>query len=328
MVSSIEGLVEKLKETGITIADLDFIINFMTNEKISPQLAMRRIKSFEQLKAKLEDDTEKRSIEDLKIKLEQKDQELKSILTEKESIMEIQKNLETKSELLNSENEELQHQIKLIQEMAIDTNQDETESVNEYADSLNKILKDIDIIIERKEDLTAILLPIHNILSLILSEPDQYNFNIEDYLTAIEDNPIFSQQQLEPQSNLQDESDKVTEVIKKEDNEEKSVEITENNQITRNISKIEPKKEVKSKENEIDAKVIQILDLFLDFISEASDDKSFKDRVSTICDMDEAYEYLGSIGLSQLYSYSTKGVEKQEELTKLIKSWKTDGVPR
>ena len=212
--------------------------------------------------------------------------------------------------------------------MAIDTNQDETESVNEYADSLNKILKDIDIIIERKEDLTAILLPIHNILSLILSEPDQYNFNIEDYLTAIEDNPIFSQQQLEPQSNLQDESDKVTEVIKKEDNEEKSVEITENNQITRNISKIEPKKEVKSKENEIDAKVIQILDLFLDFISEASDDKSFKDRVSTICDMDEAYEYLGSIGLSQLYSYSTKGVEKQEELTKLIKSWKTDGVPR
>ena len=63
-------------------------------------------------------------------------------------------------------------------------------------------------------------------------------------------------------------------------------------------------------------------------MAEADNDKNFKDRIASICEMDEAYEHLGSIGLSQVYSFQSRGLEKKEELVKLLKSWKIEGVPR
>ena len=86
--------------------------------------------------------------------------------------------------------------------------------------------------------------------------------------------------------------------------------------------------EVKKPEKKITEKEEQVLNLFLEFITEADSDAGFKERVSTICDMDEAYQYLGSIGLSQMYSFSSRGIEKKEELIQLLNSWKKEGIPR
>ena len=55
MSASFETLSELLESHNMTVADLEYIVRYLTNEKITPQLAMRRIKSFEALKTKLED---------------------------------------------------------------------------------------------------------------------------------------------------------------------------------------------------------------------------------------------------------------------------------
>ena len=45
---------ELLKKYNIQPHDLEYILNFMQKENISPQLAMRRIKLFEKLQEKME----------------------------------------------------------------------------------------------------------------------------------------------------------------------------------------------------------------------------------------------------------------------------------
>ncbi|MHA2253592.1 MAG: hypothetical protein ACXAD7_24750 [Candidatus Kariarchaeaceae archaeon] len=52
---TLESLRDLVEKHELTVADLEFIVEYIAKEKISPQLAMRRIKSFDILKAKLED---------------------------------------------------------------------------------------------------------------------------------------------------------------------------------------------------------------------------------------------------------------------------------
>jgi hypothetical protein len=96
------------------------------------------------------------------------------------------------------------------------------------------------------------------------------------------------------------------------------------------VTKPELKPQPKSEpaKPKVEEKTIKILDLFIEFISESTNTKNFNDRISSICDMDEAYVELGSIGLSQLYSYVGRPFELKNEVIELLKSWKTDGPPR
>ncbi|MHA2251544.1 MAG: hypothetical protein ACXAD7_14365, partial [Candidatus Kariarchaeaceae archaeon] len=176
--------------------------------------------------------------------------------------------------------------------------------------------------------------------------PESYNFDVKDYLTSVDelssisDQPKPSDKPFEKTVVGPKPSSKAIEkkvVIHKEElvakPKEKAVLTPEARSMIKEKDEPKPEKEkpapVKEKpESKVDKKTLQILNLFLDFIEEADDDKNFQDRISTISEMDEAYEHLGSIGLSQIYSFVSKGVEKKEELIKLLNSWKLDGVPR
>ncbi|GAH71715.1 unnamed protein product, partial [marine sediment metagenome] len=53
MTENPASLEDMLKKYAIQIHDLEYILNFMQKESISPQLAMRRIKLFEKLQEKM-----------------------------------------------------------------------------------------------------------------------------------------------------------------------------------------------------------------------------------------------------------------------------------
>ena len=86
------------------------------------------------------------------------------------------------------------------------------------------------------------------------------------------------------------------------------------------------KKPTKEKEL-ISEKNEKLLTTFRDFIGEAENTKNFNERIKLICDQDEAYEALGSIGVSMIYSYVTKSAKHKDDLIKTINSWIANGVP-
>ncbi len=78
----------------------------------------------------------------------------------------------------------------------------------------------------------------------------------------------------------------------------------------------------------VDENTKKVLKLFAEFIDEATSTKNFHDRISSVCDMDEAYEVLGSIGLSKIYGYIGKPLDKKKEVIELLNKWAVEGVPR
>ncbi len=90
MSSSLESIGELIDSHGLTIADIEFILKYLVREKISPQLAMRRIKSFDVLKAKLEDNSDQEIIKELKEQLDNQGKAYQTDLEEKEKILQSQ----------------------------------------------------------------------------------------------------------------------------------------------------------------------------------------------------------------------------------------------
>lgn len=322
MSTSFETLNELLKSYNMTVADLEYIVRYLTNEKISPQLAMRRIKSFEALKTKLEDTTSQDTITDLEAKLKTKDKlleeelakkdlEVKKILDEKSSLENKKNELENLSDLFDSEREELRNQLKLMQEMQEDVVEDSSEeSFNggPLIESIARFQIDLQELIREKSELQSYIYPITEVLQHLIDDPHNYNFNQNKYITHL---PIPT------------EKTKTSQPVQKiSDIKSTSVSST----LGKSVATKKPEiKKIKPGPSE---KVLQILNLFLDFVGEAKTDKDFRNRVETICDMDEAYEHLGGIGLSQLYSFASKDLAKKDELITLIDAWKIDGVPR
>ncbi|MCH8906985.1 MAG: hypothetical protein IH840_07840 [Candidatus Heimdallarchaeota archaeon] len=336
MSKSLESLTELIDSHGMTLADLEYIVKYMVREKISPQLAMRRIKSFDVLKAKLEDNTDHEVIMELKeqidsqeksykIQLEelegefigqidQKDSELKTLIDEKSSLEQITTDLESQSDLLESEREALRDQLKMLPGLELD--EEEPTVAIQPLEDLMSILAEITV---KHADVKKILIPIQEALEEISGNQQEMTFSFETFDNSIK-NYISSQPK--PQGDFASPSS--SDSVSKE-----SRIVSSSLAQTRKASTEKPKnKPTKAAKKEVDPKVIQVLDLFLDFVLEADNDKSFQDRISTISEMDEAYEHLGSIGLSQLYSFGTKGLRKKEELIKLLESWKITGVPR
>ena len=87
MSTSFETLGEILESHNMTVADLEYIVRYLANENISPQLAMRRIKSFEALKTKLEDTSSQQTITELEEELAKKEKLLEDELAKKERLL-------------------------------------------------------------------------------------------------------------------------------------------------------------------------------------------------------------------------------------------------
>ncbi len=339
MEVTLESLRELIDKSDMTVADIEFIVYYLLKENISPQLAMRRIKTIEILKKKLDNNTDQEMIQELReqleetektlqdklqeresaltAKLDEQQNDLTALITEKTSLEKQKQELENKSDLFDSERDALRIQLKMMQEMQAEEEDEggpigREEQLNK---SISQLCHDIKQIIMDKDELTSVLLPIHDTLSVILSEPDSYTFDTKEYLDGVKEysdiSPIEKEPAIKP-TKVTKETAPDKEVVKEEEKPKKPV-------------KIKPEK---TEEEKVDKQTLQILNLFLDFVDEATTDKGFQDRISTISEMDEAYEHLGSIALSQLYSFVSKGIDKKEELVKLLKQWKMEGVPR
>jgi hypothetical protein len=210
------------------------------------------------------------------------------------------------------------------------------------------LVGDLKSLNELNEIVKPIIGPIIDLLELLLQTPETYEFNInkisidfedklnhaisvkvdekikEDKLKKIEDKPsVDAKKTVEPKQIKKDDKIKITKKLEIEKAPVKKEEQKDEAPI-----KVKPKEKEKSKEEKTQEQLTkEILNHFVDFIGEASTDDGFRERIKVICDTDEAYQYLGSIGLSQIYSYGTKGVNKKDELLKLLETWKKSGVP-
>ena len=67
---------ELLTSYNCSIADMEYILQFMKNQKISPQLALRRIKAFDTLEQKMDQSKDtKEKLEKLKSEIEEMNEE-------------------------------------------------------------------------------------------------------------------------------------------------------------------------------------------------------------------------------------------------------------
>ncbi len=320
MSNSFETLNELLKSHNMTVADLEYIVRYLTNENISPQLAMRRIKSFQALQTKLEDTSDQEAINDLKgqiqeieteyqQKLSERELALQEIKNQKESIESEKTELENLSDLFESEREELKNQLNLLQEMQEEPSETEsaspTISDNKLIENMARFQIDLQELVRTKSELQNYIGPISDVLESLIDNPEKYDFNQNKFLSQLPVERVITT----PKETAEVKEVKSTPVVKA------SATVT---------TKTPAKKVIKGPSQQ----VLQVLNLFLDFVGEAKNDKDFRNRVETVCDMDEAYEHLGGIGLSQIYSFASQGISKKEELIQLINAWKIDGVPR
>ncbi len=504
-----ETLKKQIEKHGFSIGDINYIVNYMVKEGLSPQLAMRRIKSYDALEKKMGQklEADRMKIDHLSKELEIKTQALEEANKKLEELGqarqredEIRNSLESKSEMLDAELEELKNQLQMIQIMQADQPSERSPETEAIAKSINHIINEVKMIIIEYEEVTTLYLPIVTALTEALADPEGFVFSPEDLIATIEDfillnssapptqneddtpkpdttaaprpieQPISSPTVVaptvstpksppdsvaEPADELEDVvpswktieekkeepkpeplTFKPTDLIKKHEKEltehedvdesavEEMQEETPTGQLTpsqiikqrqkalaereakrreeeakiealkraavkkeevakekapeeesgsaqvevseqpvehqskpvsrpepkveprpepkpeprpepkpepRPEPKTEPKAEPKSPVEEkpkVDNKVKQVLLTFKDFINEAKSTKNFNDRIKLISDQDAAYEVLGGIGLSQMYSYATKPIQMKDELLELLDTWIENGPPR
>lgn len=320
MSNSFETLNELLKSHNMTVADLEYIVRYLTNENISPQLAMRRIKSFQALQTKLEDTSDQEAINELKgqiqeieteyqQKLSERELALQEIKNQKDSIESEKTELENLSDLFESEREELKNQLNLLQEMqevpSVSEPISSTNSDDKLIENMARFQIDLQDLVRTKSELQNYIGPISDVLESLIENPEKYDFNQNKFLSQLPVEKVITS----PKETVEFKEVKSTPVVK----------------ASAKVTTTTPAKKIKPGPSQ---QVLQVLNLFLDFVGEAKNDKDFRNRVETVCDMDEAYEHLGGIGLSQIYSFATQGISKKEELIQLINAWKIDGVPR
>ncbi len=538
-MSNSSNLEEVFRENNIDPADIIFIVNFIKQENMSPQLVMRRIKAFDKIKEKTEEkvETEKKKNEHLtkelnlrisenealKEKFNEANSRLAELGQEVKKIDEEKVFLASKSEVLDSEVETLRQQLMMmVQEGGFPSEEQIVEIHNTVSDAISTIINGLKLISVEYEEFMTLFLPLIDELSLAVSDPENYEFNVEDFETLVnefvnqfnteqeelrgtkttpltqtsnvtnvqekehETKPSAQMVQTEKEVSVKeivkepvrtyDESpsapipqkipeSKPTETVKEspqptpvepdkekvkkpvktfdespsaptpqkvpsagipektkpesekqieekveEKQQETSIEEqqstpTQDPEPTKTVEvstegwikpseylahrrkrqeaknkddspepmvnsetdvakdakemeketvtkakavpnetsstinekkkeeKQEEAKKAKPKETSkpkptVDDNTKKVLSLFIEFINESTTNKNFHNRISSICDMDEAYEVLGSLGLSQVYAFVGKPLDKKKELINLLKKWSNEGVPR
>ncbi|MCY3411399.1 MAG: hypothetical protein INQ03_07175 [Candidatus Heimdallarchaeota archaeon] len=347
MSSELDSIKTLLENSDFSIADFEFIVRYLKKENISAQLAMRRIKAFDKLQEKLEDNSDKEEIKKLRQNLSEEQKQLEAIKNEIALLEHKKKEWENKSTLLSSEAEQLREQLDMLQQLHMSDIEEENKEQQALIDSVTKLSLGLKDLLNQNEYFEIILSPIIGCLSLI-AEEKPFEFDKQGFVSNFEDNIISKihekvdvndvvesktsiEKSIAQDSTINVEKEATTrqkQESKKNEPEEKiSSDIKEEK-----FKDKEDKKEIatqkeEEEENKVPKKTQEVLTLFIDFIDEANTDEEFKKRVAAICDTDEAYETLGSIALSQVYSFKTKSKDKKPQLVKLLKSWMKSGVP-
>jgi len=135
------------KKYNIQPHDLEYILNFMQKESITPQLAMRRIKLFEKLQEKMEQAQSDDKVKELTMELDHLSKVVEELQADRDALQEEKANLdkeieETKlqQDLYNAEREELKIQMHALMD-SIETIEHEAEEGEEKLADENQELK-------------------------------------------------------------------------------------------------------------------------------------------------------------------------------------------
>lgn len=105
---------ELLKKYSIQPHDLEYILNFMQKENISPQLAMRRIKLFEKLQEKMSQTQSDEKVRELTTELDHLSKLVEDLQKEKVDLDKEIEDTRLQQDLFNAEREELQLQMHAL----------------------------------------------------------------------------------------------------------------------------------------------------------------------------------------------------------------------
>ncbi|MHA1345089.1 MAG: hypothetical protein ACTSVO_12710 [Candidatus Heimdallarchaeaceae archaeon] len=140
MTENPASLEDILKKYAIQIHDLEYILNFMQKESISPQLAMRRIKLFEKLQEKMSQTQSDDKVKELTSELDHLSKLVEELQTEKTELDKEIEDTRLEQDLFNAEREELKLQMHALMG-SIETIETEAEEEEEKLDEENQDLK-------------------------------------------------------------------------------------------------------------------------------------------------------------------------------------------
>ncbi len=140
MTANPASLEDILKKYAIQIHDLEYILNFMQKESISPQLAMRRIKLFEKLQEKMSQTQSDDKVKELTSELDHLSKLVEELQTEKTELDKEIEDTRLEQDLFNAEREELKLQMHALMG-SIETIESEAEKEEGKLDEENQNLK-------------------------------------------------------------------------------------------------------------------------------------------------------------------------------------------
>ena len=330
---------ELLSQYNCSIADMEYILQFMKNQNISPQLALRRIKAYGTLEQKMEQSKDtKEKLEKLNSEVEEMNDELSKLQEDKERILAEKEELESKRKELEGEREclEKDQENLLIEKEALEGQTEQLkEEITEVKkresshdqeklklqDQISSLQQAFDKKEEESSDETVefqnIFTRVNNVKDSLRSYASQndvlspFLFEIISLISrSIENNEKIPDDFLEK---LQSTIGTVSETV------------------VSSIAKETPIKEVVSEKKEervLDEMTESVINLFIEYVEESQNNEDFRNRVGAMTDMDDSYELIGSIGLSQIYSYQMGDISMKDDLIALLKSWKESGIPR
>ncbi|MBY8999440.1 MAG: hypothetical protein KGD64_00835 [Candidatus Heimdallarchaeota archaeon] len=140
MTENSASLEDMLKKYTIQIHDLEYILNFMQKESISPQLAMRRIKLFEKLQEKMSQTQSNDKVKELTSELDHLSKMVEELQSEKTKLDKEIEDTRLEQDLFNAEREELKLQMHALMG-SIESIETEAEEEEEKLEEENQTLK-------------------------------------------------------------------------------------------------------------------------------------------------------------------------------------------
>jgi hypothetical protein len=161
---SIEDL---FKKYNIQPHDLEYILNFMQKENITPQLAMRRIKMFEKLQEKMEQSQSDDKVKELTMELDHISKVVEDLQSERDSLQEEKAKLDKEIEdtkleqdLFNAEREELKMQMHALMDSIGDIEHEAEEGEEKLSTENQELKKKLSMMVAGSQTLKDKLLKI------------------------------------------------------------------------------------------------------------------------------------------------------------------------
>ena len=196
MTSELDNLSELLQHTHFKTSDIEYILKYLEKEEITPELAMRRIKTIDKVMERLEDNREKEEIKHLNETLTEKEKKLTELVEENESLKFNKEDLEGKNALLESENEQLGEQLNSMQEIHAEDMKKEEDKRKTMDTNIDVLAEYMASIIEENSKMGFMLEPIQALILLLKGDKpikwdkEIYIQSVGEFIEDIEENAV------------------------------------------------------------------------------------------------------------------------------------------